>query len=231
MQNTQLYEHVYKHAHRNPFPNSRPSFREILATMLEEEETVLTIPKKDAFTHKQASMLGAVLTAGEKMYKVLQNTYIADKPSPIASWDRTTSKEVDKKLTAQHPVVPLRHNKPPIPKKPTNSKTHGSVTKRDTARQEDPKDNEIYDDTITVNPHSSTENLLIGQNSSHSAETNGVLTQGQPKSNLYDDIIYDVIENTHATSSNTDMNPEQYYQLPVAGQQSEDHTDNLYEAI
>lgn len=55
---------------------SRPSFRDILAILLEDEAKILEIPTEDASTNPQASMLGSDLQAGEQMYLSLQQMYL-----------------------------------------------------------------------------------------------------------------------------------------------------------
>ena len=58
---------------------SRPSFRDILAVLLEEETKVLEIPASDGSTHPQAGLLGSDLEAGEQMYLALQEMYMPNK--------------------------------------------------------------------------------------------------------------------------------------------------------
>ena len=53
----------------------RPNFHDILNSLLEDERKTLEVPHEDASVHKQASMLGAPLAAGENMYKTLQKSY------------------------------------------------------------------------------------------------------------------------------------------------------------
>ena len=82
-----LWSITIKHSShcRHPIPASRPTFTEILTSLLGEKEEMLSIPEKDASTHPQASLLGASLEAGLEMYKNLQNTYLNQKnstPSP-----------------------------------------------------------------------------------------------------------------------------------------------------
>ena len=61
---------------RNPVASQRPSFREILLSLLGTPETVLSIPQEDLETHLLAGMLGSPLEAGENMYCDLQNRYV-----------------------------------------------------------------------------------------------------------------------------------------------------------
>ena len=61
--------------YRNPIPTMRPNFHDILNSLLEDEQKTLEIPHEDASVHKQATVLGGPLTAGEDMYKSLQKSY------------------------------------------------------------------------------------------------------------------------------------------------------------
>ena len=63
---------------RHPSPAARPKYREILTVLLGEEYKVLSIPTEDASTSAQASLLGAPIEEGEKMYLDLQGQYLAD---------------------------------------------------------------------------------------------------------------------------------------------------------
>lgn len=60
---------------RNPSPDSRPGFQDVLVSLLEDEQQVLAIPIDDASTCHLASCLGASLKAGYKMYPYLQGLY------------------------------------------------------------------------------------------------------------------------------------------------------------
>ena len=61
---------------RNPVPNSRPNFHEVLNKLLEDQQKTLNVPVEDASTHKQAALIGGPLSAGENMYKTLQHSYL-----------------------------------------------------------------------------------------------------------------------------------------------------------
>ena len=61
---------------RNPSPSHRPSFREILLSLLGTPETVLSISREDLETHLLAGVLGSPLESGENMYCDLQNRYV-----------------------------------------------------------------------------------------------------------------------------------------------------------
>ena len=53
----------------------RPSFRELLLTLLGNKKVVLSIPRGALNTHNLAGVLGSPLNAGERMYRDLQNKY------------------------------------------------------------------------------------------------------------------------------------------------------------
>ena len=59
---------------RNPSAGERPGFRDILLSLLEDEQTVLRIPK-DIGSNSLAAVLGAPLDAGFSMYIELQTLY------------------------------------------------------------------------------------------------------------------------------------------------------------
>ena len=54
----------------------RPSFRDIVLTLVGSEEMVLNIPEEDSSTSPLAGVLGAPLEAGEGMYLELQRRYL-----------------------------------------------------------------------------------------------------------------------------------------------------------
>ena len=62
--------------YRNPTPDARPSFKDILTSLIRDEEQLLTIPFEDASTHAEACHLGENLMAGCKMYSTLQTVYL-----------------------------------------------------------------------------------------------------------------------------------------------------------
>ena len=68
-----LYNLMVQCWHPNPF--SRPCFKDIINTLLRDEERVLQIPVRDASTHESAIILGANLKAGAYMYSDLQQRY------------------------------------------------------------------------------------------------------------------------------------------------------------
>ena len=53
----------------------RPSFRELLLTLLGNPKAVLSIPREALNTHNLAGVLGSPLEAGTNMYRDLQNKY------------------------------------------------------------------------------------------------------------------------------------------------------------
>ena len=55
-----------------------PSFRELLLTLLNIPEAILSIPQEAIDTHSLAGVLGSTLKAGENMYRELQNRYTAE---------------------------------------------------------------------------------------------------------------------------------------------------------
>ena len=62
--------------YRHPETSQRPSFRDIVLTLVGSEEMVLNIPEEDSSTDPLAGVLGAPLEAGENMYSELQRMYI-----------------------------------------------------------------------------------------------------------------------------------------------------------
>ena len=60
---------------RNSVAGLRPSFRELLLTLLSNPKTVLSIPQEALNTHNLAGVLGSPLEAGANMYRDLQNKY------------------------------------------------------------------------------------------------------------------------------------------------------------
>jgi hypothetical protein len=53
----------------------RPSFRELLLSLLSNPRVVLSIPREALNTHNLAGVLGSPLEAGANMYRDLQNKY------------------------------------------------------------------------------------------------------------------------------------------------------------
>ena len=98
-----------QHLHRNPVPNLRPNFHGILNSLLEDEQKTLEVPHEDASAHKQATMLGGPLTAGENMYTTLQKSYTNNRFSvvngeilyeSIDQYQPFTSSSLDKEATS-----------------------------------------------------------------------------------------------------------------------------------
>ena len=77
-----MYNHAvltyFFHACRHPVASSRPKYRDVLTSLLQEETKVLNIPMGEASSHPQACLLGASLEAGKEMYLGLQQCYNAD---------------------------------------------------------------------------------------------------------------------------------------------------------
>lgn len=69
---------------RAPEIENRPTFRDVLLSLIAKERKVLHIPEADSSTHSYAARLGAPLEAGNGMYRTLQNCYI----SPAGSLSR-----------------------------------------------------------------------------------------------------------------------------------------------
>ena len=76
-----IYNLMTRCWHPNPF--SRPCFKEIINTLLRDEDRILQIPFKDASTHEAAIILGANLKAGAYMYSDLQLRYIKKSSDPL----------------------------------------------------------------------------------------------------------------------------------------------------
>ena len=64
-------------------PSSRPEFRGVLLSLLENKGLVLKIPLEDMSSHPLAGVLGAPLVAGHKMYTTAQNRYAQSANSTI----------------------------------------------------------------------------------------------------------------------------------------------------
>ena len=56
----------------------RPSFRELLLTLLNVPNAILSIPQEALDTHSLAGVLGSTLTSGENMYRDLQERYVVE---------------------------------------------------------------------------------------------------------------------------------------------------------
>lgn len=109
--------------YRHPSAQARPSFRDNLSVLLEEESRVLDIPPGDASTHPQASLLGAELQAGEGMYPDLQGVYLPSAVTEIedsyydeVEMDHSLTQEGKKNSSPSHSSG--THLKPPLPDKP-----------------------------------------------------------------------------------------------------------------
>ena len=58
--------------YRAKIARRRPTFRDLLLALVENETVVLHIPPEAMNSHPQAGVLGAPLEAGENMYKDTQ---------------------------------------------------------------------------------------------------------------------------------------------------------------
>ena len=61
---------------RNPVASRRPPFRELLLTLLNNPEEVLSILPGTLGTHHLAGVLGSPLEAGESLYRDLRDRYL-----------------------------------------------------------------------------------------------------------------------------------------------------------
>ena len=57
---------------------NRPSFREILLSLIDNPDEVLSIPEEALVTHPLAGVLGSPLEAGENLYHDLRVRYLAN---------------------------------------------------------------------------------------------------------------------------------------------------------
>lgn len=211
---------------RNPFPCSRPDFHSILNNLLEDQQKTLEVPFEDASTHKQATLLGGPLTAGENMYKTLQKSYLnnrfsvvdgeilyeaIDQYQSMTSSPSTIGSNYPAPYSAHTPSEPPVQNRPP-PSPP-------------------PADNDgIYDDVANVpapySAHTPSKPLLV-----------------QKKARLPtppcadNDDIYDDVENTAVPSSACTPNRPPIKQKKHVTDSSSldfvthDDTDELYDDI
>lgn len=60
---------------RHPDKDERPTFQELMLSMIMQDKIILAIPEEDLATHPLAGTIGATLEAGQKMYEKLQMTY------------------------------------------------------------------------------------------------------------------------------------------------------------
>ena len=73
---TKIYQNHSSLA-RNPTASKRPTFREIVLSLVESGDKVLPIPCKALDTRHLAGILGSPLKAGEKMYTDLRDRYLS----------------------------------------------------------------------------------------------------------------------------------------------------------
>ena len=69
--------------YRNPSTGVRPKFREVLLTLIDDQECVLAIPQQDLDTHPLAGVLGSPLEAGDGMYSDLKLKYQSSSSRPL----------------------------------------------------------------------------------------------------------------------------------------------------
>ena len=62
--------------HRNPDPAERPTFQQILLTLLGDDKALLAVPTEERASHSLAGVLGCPLEAGHSMYLNRQNSYL-----------------------------------------------------------------------------------------------------------------------------------------------------------
>ena len=60
---------------RHPAADERPSFHDIMVSLLQPNQTILKIPESALSSHPQAGTLGGSLKAGKNMYPALQHAY------------------------------------------------------------------------------------------------------------------------------------------------------------
>ena len=60
---------------RHPEKDERPSFQDLMLTMLMQDKLILHLPAEDLSSHPLAGTIGATLEVGQKMYEKLQLTY------------------------------------------------------------------------------------------------------------------------------------------------------------
>ncbi|CAI8019033.1 Ephrin type-A receptor 8 (Fragment) [Geodia barretti] len=60
----------------NPDPAERPTFQQILLTLLGDDKALLAVPTEERASHSLAGVLGSPLEAGHSMYLNRQNSYL-----------------------------------------------------------------------------------------------------------------------------------------------------------
>ena len=60
---------------RHPVADERPSFHDVMVSLLQPNQTILKIPESALSSHPQAGSLGGSLKAGKNMYPALQHAY------------------------------------------------------------------------------------------------------------------------------------------------------------
>ena len=81
---------------RHPLPQSRPTFKDVIFSLLERESAVLRLPSADATTSRQADVLGAPLHEGDAMYSDLQQLHLCEvRPAPPSRHSGTSLNSSD----------------------------------------------------------------------------------------------------------------------------------------
>ena len=69
-----MYTAVLIH-YRHPVADERPSFHDVMVSLLQPNKIIMKIPESALSSHPQAGSLGGTLKAGENMYPEMQCTY------------------------------------------------------------------------------------------------------------------------------------------------------------
>eukprot|EP00731_Ephydatia_muelleri_P018659 Em0011g699a len=103
--------HIYKIMVEcwNPEPTSRPSFRDILASLTQDHTQIMTIPREDARSHPKATTLGGHLQAGRGMYGDLQSSYASGADDQGAQANDSIYENVMPAWHNGEAVEPVRH--------------------------------------------------------------------------------------------------------------------------
>eukprot|EP00731_Ephydatia_muelleri_P018655 Em0011g695a len=103
--------HIYKIMVEcwNPEPTSRPSFRDILASLTQDHTQIMTIPREDARSHPKATTLGGHLQAGRGMYGDLQSSYASGADDQGAQANDSIYENVTPAWHNGEAVEPVRH--------------------------------------------------------------------------------------------------------------------------
>ena len=61
---------------RHPVADERPSFQDVMVSLLQPNQTILKVPESALSSHPHAGTLGGSLNAGEMMYPEIQHRYV-----------------------------------------------------------------------------------------------------------------------------------------------------------